>query len=314
MKKYITTSLLLFIPFMAMAADHCTNPKEYTIDKRCYVTDAQKKTKPYNAVVALVDWPTDPYCTGTIVKGKNGKPYLYTAKHCVVEDNPYNKENTNNVEQKLTIKLQTGEELSVYKNNVGNFDATKNENLDGDWAVYSIKKSNVPMVEKTNKAYSINPFVGSYNAKQVGYGMLKIMSDKEISQFKQKYIKYLKDQKRITSDGTEAKYGWYNGGIYTGSGFGYNFLQYLNENENSYYLNIFRDSSMLKVSVCEYTSMGRAIGCQGWGGNSGGPIFDDNNKIMGIHTRGNYRIGGEVHAGNNDWWGASKDTSVNLLK
>ena len=67
MKKYITISLLLFVPFMSMAADHCTNPKEYTVDKRCYVTDEQKKEKPYNAVVALID-NVDPYFTGTIVK------------------------------------------------------------------------------------------------------------------------------------------------------------------------------------------------------------------------------------------------------
>ena len=61
MYKHLTVFLcrfmlagMIFMPSVSMAADHCTNPKEYTIDKRCYVTDEQKKEKPYNAVVALV--------------------------------------------------------------------------------------------------------------------------------------------------------------------------------------------------------------------------------------------------------------------
>ena len=52
----------------------------------------------------------------------------------------------------------------------------------------------------------------------------------------------------------------------------------------------------LKVSYCRYSSDGRQIGCQAWGGNSGGPIFDDKNAIMGIHTRGSRVIGGPNHA------------------
>ena len=36
--------------------------------------------------------------------------------------------------------------------------------------------------------------------------------------------------------------------------------------------------------------------CQGWGGNSGGGIFDENGNIMAIVTLGNYQIGGAEHA------------------
>ena len=74
------------------------------------------------------------------------------------------------------------------------------------------------------------------------------------------------------------------------------------------------DVRKLKVSVCKYLSTGREKGCQGWGGNSGGPIFDSDNKIMGIHTRGNRIIGGKHHAGKENWWTSGDYSSVNLLK
>ena len=57
-----------------MAADHCTNPTEYTIDRRCYVTDKQKQQKPYNAVVEVLNlkWKKKglhPFVVKACVKG-----------------------------------------------------------------------------------------------------------------------------------------------------------------------------------------------------------------------------------------------------
>ena len=62
MKKIIMTSLFAFMSFASMAADHCTDPTNYKVDKRCYVTDEQKKVAPYNAVVALVNDDGWVYC------------------------------------------------------------------------------------------------------------------------------------------------------------------------------------------------------------------------------------------------------------
>lgn len=284
-----------------MAADHCTNPKEYTVDKRCYVTDEQKKEKPYNAVVALVD-ESGPYCTGTIVKGKDGKPYLYTAKHCTNDGKDL-------VSSTLRIKLQNGIKLDVYKNNVGNYEFESEENKKGDWAVYSIKKTDVPTVEKTTKIYiGLAPYDIPYDAKVVGYGALEIMSDKEISEFRNRYIKYLKDKKNVEAQGTEESYGFSDGGIYYNNAYVQDFVY-----SNTTYWKT-SDYRKLKVSVCKYLSTGREKGCQTWGGNSGGPIFDSDNKIMGIHTRGNSIIGGNHHANKENWWTSVHTTSVNLLK
>ena len=74
------------------------------------------------------------------------------------------------------------------------------------------------------------------------------------------------------------------------------------------------NNSKLKLSHCTYSGTGRKIGCQGWGGNSGGPIFDDRGNIMGIHTRGNRIIGGSEHAGGESWQDATDTSSISLLK
>ena len=54
------------MPQFVLSADSCTNPSEYTIDRRCYVTDKQKQQKPYNATVGLIDVDGYIYCTGTL--------------------------------------------------------------------------------------------------------------------------------------------------------------------------------------------------------------------------------------------------------
>lgn len=297
MKKYIIISLLLFVPFISMAADHCTNPNEFTVDKRCYVTDKQKKEKPYNAVVALVD-KYGVYCTGTIVK-ERGRLYLYTAKHCTGDENDL-------VRSKLQIKLQDGRELKVTENNTGNYNIKHDVFIKGDWAIYQLGISNVPSVEITDKkSIGFGPFTYDYDARVVGYGVLKIMSDREISDFKQEYIKYLKDKNKnlgIIS-------GLRSGGIDTSNSYVINFIN----SEFNYWISLVSDDA-LKVSNCKYSSNGKLTNCQSWGGNSGGPILDDKNTIMGILTRGSPVIGGSHHAGSEDYWFSPVADNIPLLK
>ena len=296
MKKHIITFLLLLVPFISMAADHCTNPTEYTVDKRCYVTDKQKKEKPYNAVVALVlDDGESPYCTGTIVKGLDGKPYLYTAKHCTGDENDM-------VRSELTIKLQDGRKLSVTKHTVGNYNIEHDVNVHGDWAIYSIVNSDVPMVEIPSKRGN-----GVYDATNVGYGRLKIMSDAEIAEFKSRYLTYLKDEKNIDAKDDENVYGFYDGGVNTyGNAYVTNFLI----TEYDYWESLADDISKLKLSHCKYSATGRMEGCQAWSGNSGGPIFDNRGNIMAIRTRSPLFIGGSRHAGST----ATDIGSIRLLQ
>lgn len=296
---------MTFMPFVSMAADHCTNPTEYTVDKRCYVTDAQKRRYPYKAVVALVRNSGAPYCTGTIVKGKNGRPYLYTAKHCTGDRNYV-------VQSELEIKLQDGRKLSVTKNNVGNYNIETDKNLHGDWAIYSIAQSDVPMVEKSSKwEIGVAPLEPYYDATNVGYGALKIMSDAEIRYFKSKYITYLKDKKNIDSNGDEDTYGFRDGGVDTyNNAYVKNFLT----DNDDYWDSLKGDISKLKLSHCTYSGTGRVVGCQAWSGNSGGPIFDDRGNIMGIRTRSGLIIGGSGHAGSESWWDAGDISSVSLLE
>ena len=293
MKKYIVTSLLLLVPFMSMAADRCTDPDRYTIDRRCYVTDEQKKEKPYNATVYLIESG----CTGTIIKFKNGL-YVYTAKHCVVDK-------SGAVPYKIKIRTQSGTEFIAQKNKIGNFDTVVNPlNRSGDWAIYSIPSSyqiaSTDFTDNQSHGWDILQLI-KYDAQVIGYGVLKIMSDKEISNYKDKYIKYLKDKKWIVAKGDEGLYGFDGeGGVrayYGGYGGPYvvNFLEYLAHNDGKYYYDVFGDKK-LKVSQCKYSAQGQSVGCQIWGGNSGGGVFDKNGNLMGILAGYDAIIGGKNHA------------------
>lgn len=286
MKRYLIASLLLFIPWISMAADHCTNPKEYSVDKRCYVTLLQKAMKPYNAVVGILKPNgTKPYCTGTIVKRDDGNIYVYTAKHCIKDDS-----------NKLHIILQTGQKMVVDFYDAGLFGRGPLIEYDGDWAIFKMNNQNVPTVSESKNftPSSYSPF--AYQAKIIGYGALKIMSDKEIQKFKEDYVKYLKNEKHLNADEIKTKeYGWRKDGISS-----------LNQNVKTFIAKkfkdnmTFKDTDKLKVSNCTYSANGQKIGCQTWGGNSGGGIFDSGGNIMAIHTRGLGVIGGPNHAGAKD--------------
>ena len=305
MKKILVLFSLLCVPNFCWALDDaCTKPDEYTIDKRCYVTEAQKKTKPYNSTVCVLVGKFS-CCTGTIVK-HNDKLYMYTAKHCVIPNDKISMSKNS-----VSVLLQSGPVHDLYKNTVGDFyftDIERNggDNNDGDYAIYDVPKivkDNLGNIEyvtiSDKKRFGVGPITSDYDARVIGYGALKIMSNKEISDFKQKYINYLRKNPALRNiDITkDTSYGFRNDGINTENSRAKNFVTYLYDKETAYYYDIFEDNTKLKVSRCKYSSNGKMTNCQMWGGNSGGGIFDVNGNIMGIATRAAPVIGGSGHAG-----------------
>lgn len=303
MIKYLISFLLfVFTPGVLFARDACTDPDAFTVDRRCYVTDEQKAEKPYNAVVKVYG------CTGTIVKIENDY-YIYTAKHCVGSK-------TVDSYESIPAVLQNGATVYADKYRVGTYNKATDDG--DDWAIYKIQDKyndgTLPYVYISDKwdwgILSINR-----DARSVGYGALKIMSDAEIEEFKARYITYLATQKDIPYEqqtettayalmadgGTTgiSTYGFMaDGGIYASNAYVDNFIyEFLSKTDPYYVVDIFNDTDALKVSYCKYATDGSEINCQGWGGNSGGGIFDNKGDIMGIHGLGMRIIGGENHAG-----------------
>ena len=186
-------SFLLCMPLIARAADYCTNPEEYTIDKRCYVTDEQKKEKPYNAVAMIVG-QHGPDGSGTIVKRQGLTQddvgyFLYTAKHCT--DRNYD----HIADDILRIRLPSGQEFDAKLISQGNYDFEDLATKLGDWAKYRLlmpdKDSNAKAV--LNGAYvKINGDLarGAHDVRIIGYGRLKIMSDQDIEDFRTDYLNF----------------------------------------------------------------------------------------------------------------------------
>ena len=303
MKKYTIASLLMFIPFVSMAADHCTNPKEYTIDKRCYVTQEQKQQAPYNSVVGLLDENGEVHCTGTLAaftswsKSAKVPRDLITAKHCV-KDLP----------KKLTVRLQDGRELDADFVETTGADISSGswaqDTAREDWAIYRFS-GDVSIFPEIEPVYIKNQDVpvGTF-ISVVGYGGLKIMSDTEIEEFKQKYLEHLKQVKnvvpgtggRLTYDGTDTGIKA-DGSIYADNDMVNSFIRDTlarsNKANNAYVWELFRDKR-LKISKCKYQDEQNV--CQIWNGNSGGPIFDNRNNLVGVLSTGWGLIGGEKHA------------------
>lgn len=261
---------------------------KYTIDKRCYVTDEQKQQSPYNAVAVILNDETYVQCTGTIVK-KDGQLYIYTAKHCVDTDND-NKPDLSFYAFQETGELVRPTELV----GIGEYKLKSTESKAdlGDWAIYKIQETNIPFVELTNKhsgvtgkieAVKEQSFIdlfrygANFNARIVGYGSLAIMSDNDIAIFKQKYIDALaKNNKQDNHFNLTQRINMGNQNVIDVV------YDMLTKQE---WLNIFNNQD-LKVSHCHFTTDGTMIGCQGWNKNSGSPVFDNQNRLMGITTTG----------------------------
>lgn len=286
-----------------MADDHCTNPDEYTIDKRCYVTDEQRKEKPFNSTVPVgLGYG---YCTGTLAKWISlsayfKKPlktsfdiphddavYLFTAKHCADTDDDGKPDSVFRIE--LPNYNTLVDSILVAS---GDYDTLKGTKPEDDWAIYRLPAP----INQENIEYVLADTNGKHDNRSVisvGYGLLKIMSDAEIKKFKQEYLNYL--TKNNITDMSYDNTGIIpsDGGVNLVQGKAADFIEYLDNFRSEYFVDLFFNIA-LKFSRCTHTDGGN---CQAWGGNSGGPLFDDKQHLVGVYTRGISVIGGDYHAG-----------------
>ena len=311
--KLLFLSFLLCMPMVAVAADHCTNPDEYTVDRRCYVTDEQKAQKPFNSVVALIDGGGI-YCTGTVVtpgtryspffsyNTPNQIPVIVTDKHCI------DRNHDGQPDQRVKIMLQNGQKLDVNLLKTGNYNILDSTNDDGDWAVYQLP----PVYYATYMQENLDSVYASFssglysgvNVSVIGYGFLKIMSDAEIEEFRQRYIDYLtennlsvpekRDEFSYKTDYSQTGM-LSDGGVDMGHDPLNDFLITEYIKDSSYINDTFSSEYALKVSKCKYLGRDDDL-CQTWGGNSGGGYFNNQDDILCILTKGKNIIGGFSHA------------------
>ena len=211
MIRYLLFFLLMLLPTISFGnrelRDGCIEngkyKSEYTIDRRCYVTDEQKKQTPYNAVVGIINNKNEIFCTGTIFRDNETVgnisrvegAHVFTAAHCV-----------KNKPQQMRIRLQNNKEIIAEKVNIGTipeertFVGWDNRYKGFDWAVYKIpenEQNNVNYVDIDTKKTSGRLHGPSSNQqiKVIGYGAASIMSDKEIKNYRLAYIEFLKTEK-----------------------------------------------------------------------------------------------------------------------
>lgn len=306
--------MLCILPNVLFGADDaCTKPAEYTVDKRCYVTDEQKTQAPFNATVAILSGD-ELYCTGTIVNVDN-ELYMITAAHCVDIDEDGRPDNT------INMKLQDERYLTVkYLQIDDKYDYSSIYTPDKyDWAVYRLDNTDltIPTVQITDGV------ARNEDVMSVGYGALKIMSDQEIKDFKQEYIDFLTHQNWNNFDGVTKSDSDYSdkyddtiavikefnrapdefpaegeqdlGVIDNSMVMLHPAVQLFIEYYNNQILQLLHNLD-LKVSYCQYSLQNDKNNCQGWAGNSGGGIFNSHRNLVAINTAGLAYIGGENHA------------------
>lgn len=263
MKKLALFLMIVMIHHGAYALDildnalsYFKNDPKYTIDKRKYVSNS---IEPFSAVVGLKSQIGKNWCSGTLT----ADGIVVTAKHCIFDGytNAYkdlnsiiiNYQNTN-----IGVKQRTSSGANIYPD--GNYNDTY------DWALLVPNKdikSRIKVSKLTQGATS--------DVIVVGYGGLKILSNQEIRNIRKEYAKWL-------NRGVEADMAPYSGVDLNGrSTFGMQFIQDIrNGRVKGIPANTFDDTHRLKASYCRATISNdryNEIGCQMWGGNSGGSVF-----------------------------------------
>lgn len=305
--------------------------KDYTIDRRCYVTDEQKKQSPYNATVGLIGDKNEIYCTGTIFRDNQdislqklfqyNTPlpaqglYVYTAAHCA-----------KNGAQQLKIRLQNGQEIITEKVNVGGRKDipawSDNWVLTKDLAVYQMPENAQTDIPYADIEYS--DWESKKPLKLIGYGAAAILNNKEIHDVKQKYVGFLKTefknkikelQDKDIANRTEQIWR-YNGILNELEEQGENSIYvkglFSDDNNGDIVVNYYTFDSfvkfiksalptneLLKVSECDFSD---ERFCQAWMGNSGGGLFSSDNKLIALASNMEWRFGGANHMrmGEND--------------
>lgn len=253
----------------------------YTIDQREYVSRA---APPYSSIVRFGG--DNPYCTGTLTA--NG--IVVTAKHCILDKNnwiksPYDIHVDHATYGPLVLGMgpMTGN-TNLYPR--GNFDLSAG--LVGDWAFLSPR---MDVISDVNVArFSGNAPVDVIVA---GYGALKILSDQEIQNVRRAYMEYLRGTSFLGAANPMYYFGGEDVETYTSTGLG--FVWAVSQGKiPDVSPDVFRDNNALKISRCRAQSElnsdeSNLIGCQGWGGNSGGPVF--------LNIDGKWYLYGIVFAG-----------------
>ena len=292
MKKIIFLFSLLFMPIMCFGFDDaCTKPDEYTVDKRCYVTDAQKKEKPYNAVALVLDQDGKDCSGGTVVK-KNDKLYLYIGQNADIGCSGYT--------GKLKVRMPNGGEYVVSYVDSGSWDMDayqaglidvdgEDPSLSGDWAIYEFDKGDVPSYVGISDKLLTNSRKYEYDARAVGYAIPRVMSDKLIEEWKRLYVNYLrKHRNQAISKEEEKKFIKY-GTVYDARVSG--FVRYMKEYNPNHYNYVYPKTASFMVSKCKYTSNNESVGCQA----AQGGLFDSDDALMAISGWGGTAIGGKDH-------------------
>ena len=238
---------------------------EYTIDRRCYLTDEQKKQFPYNTVVRvsgevyIYGWQPVDSCTGVIVKDVNdGQLYVYTAGHC---DKWY----TN-----IFATTQDGRKIDVKKV------VKKNKTGVLDIAVYAIPKK-----EQQGLPYATIGKMTEKNLDVVGYGALPVLSDKAIRAARKAWVKFLTDAQPNSVQATAIKRIEKAGG----------FMTVLVPHENVIQLKASFD--------CNLGPQGTKVAkqCQAYYGNSGGPYFNSNGQVVAVARQSDMSVYANLWSG-----------------
>ena len=110
------------------------------------------------------------------------------------------------------------------------------------------------------------------------------------------------------SDYPEEGYGFTRDGIFVMNP---SVLKFINSLDTEYATDIFGNGDLKRVN-CKYTSSGVLNMCQTWFGTSGAGVFDTDNRLMAIISRGKPIIGGEHHMGSESIDPENWDKAINL--
>ena len=267
-------------------SDACTNPDEYTIERRCYVTNDVWQRAPYKHVLKMQKRSNGlVFCTANMVKGK-----IVTARHCIENNNMFDVDFVAFDGRKIQIGYL--DHLSKYPNEYYQRDiAILEPSL---WGTSFVTENSINVIDDASGEINNKSFIN------VGCGGLKILSDKEIHLFKQAYSEFLKNPNKQTVPAGEESDVLYNPIIDNGKtanlipylgqkGFLNEFTQYLQKYGLGSAEDLFHDSYNMKMSLCTDFDLSRSLGlvysnCKGWHGNSGGGVY----RVSGVLDKNNF--------------------------